>query len=87
MSVTITCTAKSGTTINAQATADSAVTWELDVTPSGGGPAQPSAAIDVVQSGIHTATWTKVADGTYLVKASTRDFSSDSQSVPFGTCS
>jgi hypothetical protein len=87
MSVSITCTKQAGTTISAQASALSALTWTLEVTPSGGGPVQTFNGTDVVlPSGVHTVTFTNVPDGTYQVAASSATGMSDSQPVPFGTC-
>jgi hypothetical protein len=88
MSVSITCTKHDGTTISAQASAHTALTWTLDVTPSGGGLMQTFNATDVVlPNGVHTATFTDVPDGTYQVTASSAAGMNDSQGVPFGTCS
>jgi hypothetical protein len=92
MSVSITCTAiatseANGTVITAQASADEAVTWNLLVTPSGGGPGQTLTATDSVQNGLHTAEWDHVPSGTYTVSASANGKSGVSKGVPFGTCS
>lgn len=85
MSVTITCTAMSGSTVNAQATSAAAVTWTLSYVLQG--VKQNVQAPDMVSGTMHSATWTDVpAAPPYTVTATTPAKMTDSQPVPFGNC-
>jgi hypothetical protein len=89
--VRIICTKQDCTTITAQATADSAVTWTLHVTQQDGTVTDIPGTDSVSLNGNHTVTFSNVPNGTsYNVTAdilsSTRTGDGVTQPVPFGTC-